>query len=129
VAVAAPRRRLSPTTLVLLVIAVVLIMAVLSGCAGQRPAVGAPADTDTCAVWTGAHFKGGGDPEQVAGARANWVALLMYEATGQEIGDTNPGDPDRAQAVRVAGGLGLYCADHPAALLTDATRTVLAEQS
>lgn len=123
-----PRRRVSRTVLVLAVAAALLLLA-LVGCSGQRPTVAAPADKDTCAVWTAAKFKGGSNPVQVAGARASWVALLMYEATGQELGDTNPGDPARDQAVRVAGRLGLYCADHPTVPLVDATRTVLAAQS
>lgn len=115
---------------------------VLAGCSGQRPTVDpapastptdaaawAAADTDTCATWTGRRFKGGGDPVQANSARATWAAVLIYEASGRLLGDTNPGDPDYPEAVQMANRLSLYCAGRPADRLVAATRVVLAAQS
>jgi hypothetical protein len=104
----------------------------LTGCTSQRPTVDAaapavtqqpapsPADTDTCATWTTQQFKGGDIAAQVAGARATWVSVLVTEATGRELGDTEPGDPGHDVAVRIADRLSLYCAGHPSDLLVAA---------
>ena len=108
--------------------ALAVVALAVAGCSGQRTTIDAtpatpmasPADTDTCLTWTTARFKGGSAAEQVASARATWVRVLVTEATGRELGDTEPGDPGHDVAVRIADRLSLYCAGHPADLLVTA---------
>lgn len=116
------------TTSRLAATAAVAGLVALTGCSGQRPTIDATpatptassADTDTCVAWTTRQFKGGSIATQVASARATWVSVLVTEATGRELGDTEPGDPGHDVATRIADRLSLYCAGHPADLLVAA---------